>query len=742
MDESFYAWGEAVSQDQLTIPRVWALAEAVDRFPFATLLDVRRKDDREGLIVEFQVELPQRPPVPILNRERIAIVLSPDENDVPKAYALRKDFPDTLHQNLTPPNEPKDLCLFEAEYREIKAQLTPMMLLQRVADWLARAAVEELHPSDQPLEPLLVSSGRIIFDPDLLDLDPEERPTIVVRRVPDSPSLLLRAYRLPKDADQRSLPDEVRYLLLPLTAPPWHSRLLSHGPQNLLQLCRLVSNLQVDLEEQIRAFITDLRQSGHPEGYKGFQLIILLQLPKTRIEGGPIESIEWWAFLILASIEDLAIRLGIMAKSEGVLGVLLGEPQSGELDKVQVIPLRPTFTLSKPLARLLSGLPENDPDIMAIGAGALGSQVILNLARQGFGTWTVVDYDHLLPHNLARHALFGYHECLNKAQAIALEMQRLFDEDQAARGFPFDILKHREENNELSNTLGTCDVILDFSTSRAVARALALADYPAGRICAFLSPTGQYLIVLSEGQERQVRLDDLELQLASAIAENHQFRSVYGDVTGSIPYAGSCRDASVQLAQDVVAIHAALASQFIKANILTVEPSINLWEWSSSNLSVAHHSIPVHEVTVVEENGWTIRISSHVGNLMRYYRRRHLPNETGGVLLGKIDYERCTVYVTMAPPSPPDSVEWPTIYIRGVQGLREEVEMISRVTGGGLSYVGEWHSHPVGCGSAPSEDDLKAHRWLVKEMGAEGLPGLIAIQGDHIEPHFLIATDT
>jgi hypothetical protein len=84
-NQSFYAWGEAVGQDQLTIPRVWALAEAVDRFPFATLLDIRRKDDREGLVVEFQVELPQRPPVPILNRERIAIVLRPDENDVPQA---------------------------------------------------------------------------------------------------------------------------------------------------------------------------------------------------------------------------------------------------------------------------------------------------------------------------------------------------------------------------------------------------------------------------------------------------------------------------------------------------------------------------------------------------------------------------------------------------------------------------------------------------------------------------------
>ena len=44
-----------------------------------------------------------------------------------------------------------------------------------------------------------------------------------------------------------------------------------------------------------------------------------------------------------------------------------------------------------------------------MGAGALGSQVIITLARSGFGNWTIVDEDDLLPHNLARHALNGFY---------------------------------------------------------------------------------------------------------------------------------------------------------------------------------------------------------------------------------------------------------------------------------------------------------------------------------------------
>ena len=40
------------------------------------------------------------------------------------------------------------------------------------------------------------------------------------------------------------------------------------------------------------------------------------------------------------------------------------------------------------------------PDMVAIGVGALGSQVLTNLVRSGYGRWTLVDEDVLHPHNL------------------------------------------------------------------------------------------------------------------------------------------------------------------------------------------------------------------------------------------------------------------------------------------------------------------------------------------------------
>ena len=87
-------------------------------------------------------------------------------------------------------------------------------------------------------------------------------------------------------------------------------------------------------------------------------------------------------------------------------------------------------------------------------------------------------------------------------------------------------------------------------------------------------------------------------------------------------------------------------------------------------------------------------------------------------------------------PSPPDSQEWPTCYIRGVDGLQEEVDKLSLASGGYLSYVGEWHSHE---GPAnPSDTDKAALRLIASWMSRDGLPAVMAIVGEEQSPQFLV----
>jgi hypothetical protein len=91
--------------------------------------------------------------------------------------------------------------------------------------------------------------------------------------------------------------------------------------------------------------------------------------------------------------------------------------------------------------------------------------------------------------------------------------------------------------------------------------------------------------------------------------------------------------------------------------------------------------------------------------------------------------QRKVLYIVDTIPSPPDSEEWPTVYIRGCKGLSKAVGAVERRTDGNLVYVGEWHSHPRGFGCSPSEDDMMAFAWLTGHMTAVGLPPLMAIIG-------------
>ena len=92
--------------------------------------------------------------------------------------------------------------------------------------------------------------------------------------------------------------------------------------------------------------------------------------------------------------------------------------------------------------------------------------------------------------------------------------------------------------------------------------------------------------------------------------------------------------------------------------------------------------------------------------------------------------DRLILYVVDALPSPPDSEELKTSYIRGTKGLSEEVERIVRITGSNLDYIGEWHSHPDEHSVEPSTNDQKLLNWIRAGIEKAGETGLMCIIGE------------
>ncbi|MEJ1979032.1 MAG: hypothetical protein WDN49_25825 [Acetobacteraceae bacterium] len=119
-----------------------------------------RYPDDNLLIVDLEVELGQRKlsnDIRAVERVGIAFV---GQSSLPSVYPLRDDFPsDVPHLNLTWGNEPRSLCLFEMAMEEALRLATPFVLIERVRFWMRETAYGKLHGDDQPLDPLIMSTG-------------------------------------------------------------------------------------------------------------------------------------------------------------------------------------------------------------------------------------------------------------------------------------------------------------------------------------------------------------------------------------------------------------------------------------------------------------------------------------------------------------------------------------------------------------------------------------------------------
>jgi integrative and conjugative element protein (TIGR02256 family) len=86
-----------------------------------------------------------------------------------------------------------------------------------------------------------------------------------------------------------------------------------------------------------------------------------------------------------------------------------------------------------------------------------------------------------------------------------------------------------------------------------------------------------------------------------------------------------------------------------------------------------------------------IEISNSLLTRMRELVRLALPNETGGILIGRYDDSRRLAIVRCLTGPPRDSTMTPTTFYRGVRGIDA---LLARAWRRGLYYLGEWHFHP------------------------------------------------
>lgn len=686
--------------------------------PGITCLEVRRASGQDILVLDVMAEVPSCPVHPILPVERIALCFDRADERMPRALALRQDFPEVPHLNLEDTDLPRSLCLYEMPFDDLRHHLTGAQVLHRLQQWLALSSMGKLHQQDQPLEPLLG------YTPDYVILNPSRyRPGLNTLEFAIYQDGLGRSVLLPSSTHRDST--TFRVISIVVETDPVEHGVIRHLPKNLEDLARLLSSGGIDL-------INDLRRhlGQTPPEYHDHRLMLICLLNRKRSPSSAAEYPDIRAFLTEPTIAAVGEDLGIWAVRDGVVQSTLDPSRTGGSTTVKT--LNPLPTLTPDGAAEMNGFKKASPlPILAVGAGALGSQVILNAARAGFGHWTVVDEDLLLPHNLARHALGGGEIGFSKANSLAEWVNRMFDGEKIVTAIYANVLRPSStQQSILEKAYREAQLILDMSASVSVARHIAhRVTGNARKAALFLNPSGRDLILLAENPQKTLSIDQLEMlyyqwlldeiELADHIAGAEKMR-----------YGLGCRDVSITLRQDFVALHAAIGASAIMTLAASENVQVSLWRLEPASMTIRRFDLFPEAMEVHRYGEWTLHLSAQVKRQLLELREQALPNETGGTLVGAYDQQSKSVYVTSAVPSPGDSEEYPNSYIRGSAGLRKRYKEISELTAGMLQYIGEWHSHPQGVGVLPSSLDRKLFDWLTMNMASDGLPPLMIIVGE------------
>lgn len=728
--------GERVRASELRIPKAKQFAQYLkDMGPraFVKLREARRQVDPPAETVAFVVtpERPQKLTYPIVRNEPLAATFPEEDGRAPEVVSLRPDFPGVPHLNLGFTELPKCLCLYDQPYENVRLTWTPAEFLHRIHFWLSKTATGTLHGEDQPLEPLLAASGFCLVLPadfDTSDPNQNPRPFNLFRIETVEGQYTLRAvWQAPGQ--------KVDSVAAVFWCQPQQHGVINHQPVNLQQLQALCSRAGLDVAEGLRQTFRNWFLDKPTKDILHAKIVIILVLPKTRHQGGKIESVETRAFITRGiSVEDLGRRLGLFERHGATAGMIIGNPiiPAKTLEGIEICLLQVLNSLSPARAAALNGVEPCETRIVAVGMGALGSQVYNNLVRAGYGRWTLIDNDVLLPHNCARHFLGDWAVGTNKAQTMAQLGKLTLNDPAIAEFIPADVLRPGEQGEAVSKALQNSELVLDLSASVAVSRHLARTDFKGRAISAFLTPEGDGLVIAAEDRRRRMRLDWLEMLHYRAVLNEPSLKNSLQSTNSRLRFGNSCRDISTQMAQDDTALWAAISSKAIKQLQGGECAALRIYTSNERGItSLIEPDLPECKELLLSE--WAIRIDEWVLEKLAEFREARLPNETGGVLLGAFDTHHRVCSIVDVLPSPPDSTEWPTSYIRGCEGLASTVQKVKDLTLGQISYTGEWHSHPRGASTRPSADDLEAYGWLTGQMHAEALPGIMLIVGDQQE---------
>lgn len=628
---------------------------------------------------------------------------------------LREDFPLNLpHINPHKPGQLVSPCLFDGSLDEVLHRFGLDAIIDQLVDWLHKAAGGVLIDPAQGWEPM-----RRDRCPSTIVCGAEQ----ALAAVPaDGSTLVTDAFYL-KMADQQWIhavvnpafavkPDVVHAQglaandgsLLRGNAGVLVARsprtVETYQPDTVVDMESLLSTaegfgidrsqMRSSIDDYYRRSVLDHRQDARTWSGGLFLIVILLVERPFDLIGSPGRRVEILPYVVRFIIAPTA-----------------------QLEQhATVEPASHTHALSSQLLAATSGVstPRRDKPLVILGCGSVGSKLAVHLGRSGIGGMTLIDQESFSPHNAARHALIPENPSLagNKAELVKQALEKLSHPD--CRAFSDDVVAVLRDPALFSqrvpeNTLLIIDATASLKVLAAETTPGPLDQAEARLLRVVLFGQGRCGVLQLEGIDRTCRVDDISAALFQQCRVDPALRTqMAGDGTNPtrVFVGDNCRSLTARMSDARLSrASATLALQierWLAAEIptsaklgLAIADSSNVgMSWSLSAIG------PTNVLQVTEQGGWQIRVLHDVEQFIHADAQHWLPYETGGALVGRINYANRTITVAGTVPAPADSVRTAARFVLGTEGLVTALRQAHADSLGYLSFIGTWHSHPTG----------------------------------------------
>ena len=737
---------EEIAGADLALLRARALHDAIGQHCDFALIGAFRTTALSGLspaeILVVDVSCDGVPPTNsagICFTERLALCVPEDPKNLIEVLALRLGFPLMMHQNSVSPDTAPSLCLYQEPPRSVARTWTAPSFLKRIQFWLEQSARGTLHAADQPVEQLFfVSPFELVLPWNFESLLANANTQFWVSRSrgrPGTGETFFLEGSVERKADRTAS-------VINLTLPAVVQGRVESDVGTLGQLADALASRGIDLLDELTRIVQNRVGEGIEVSKDDPNTVLLIHIPVTRAEGEPHSRVAHRAYFVTAGVLKLGAAMGAIYELQNdqakaafyyneVKTSFITPPEKTEWRAQSIFPMEVLQCIDRAAARSQSGIATEGPVGVLVGAGALGSSLLDLWTRSGWGEWSIIDNDHIKPHNLVRHQADASLIGISKTEAATIHIKCIMQE--ATKGTAIHADACNLSDDQVLEVLRSSKLIVDASTSLDYPRLISTRDDVGRHVSIFVTPSAAAGVLLFEDADRRKRLRTLEAQYYRAMLLEDWGRHHLDGSRGTYWSGASWRDISMVMPYSEIVGHAATFADQLPRLSLSPEAAIRVWSRDVASGAVSVHTVEAKDEIHLPFDGLDLFIDVGVRDKMSSLRKKHLPAETGGILLGYYDFNVNAVVVVDALPAPRDSKATNGSFERGLEGVTEAVVEAGRRTASVVGYIGEWHSHPRGYGTAPNRDDKFQLVYLALGLALEGLPAVMLIVGDDDE---------